>query len=102
MGFGRITKIYREQWVSAHVSVDRVRGWRQSDLRPRVGSFSSKNCKMFGMVYSTGSAKIMPSTRMCSWRCLVAYIGKLSANLADREDENMRVSGEMLEMERVG
>ena len=44
----------------------------------------------------------VPSTRMCSWRCLVAYIGKLSANLADREDESMRVSGEMLEMERVG
>ena len=56
---------------------------------------------MFGMVYSTGSAKRMPSTGMCSWRCLVAYIGKLSANPADREDENMRVSGEMLEMERV-
>ena len=31
----------------------------------------------------------------------MAYIGKVSANPADREDENMRVSGEMLEMERV-
>ena len=35
------------------------------------------------------------------WRCLVACIGKLSANPADREDENMRVCGEMLKMERV-